>query len=75
MDLGQASRCRYIYWRIQDFPEVGAPTYNVVKFSQELHEIERIWTPGACRSAPAARDAHGPIFLIFMQPWEKMAKL
>ena len=24
----------------------GAPTYNFAKFSQKLHEIERIWTPG-----------------------------
>ena len=24
----------------------GAPTYDFVKFSQKLHEIERIWTPG-----------------------------
>ena len=37
-------------WRIQDFPEVGAPTlrgaptYDFAKFSQKLHEIERIWT-------------------------------
>ena len=39
----------------------GAPTYNFAKFSQKLHEIERIWTPpggGAskillCRSATA----------------------
>ena len=40
-----------IQWRIQDFPEVGtpslqgAPTYYFAKFSQKLHEIERIWTP------------------------------
>ena len=40
-------------WRIQDFPEEGAPTpqrgaptYDFAKFSQKLHEIERIWTPG-----------------------------
>ena len=28
----------------------GAPTYDFAKFSQKLHEIERIWTPrgGAC---------------------------
>ena len=43
-------------WRIQDFPEVGAltpqggaPTYDFVKISQKLHEIERIWTPGGGR--------------------------
>ena len=54
-------------WRIQDFPEVGAPTpqgraltYDFAKISQKLHEIERIWTPGGrmskillCRSATA----------------------
>ena len=40
-------------WRIQDFPEVGAPTlrgaptYDFAKLSQNLHEIERIWTPVA----------------------------
>ena len=53
-------------WRIQDFPEVGAPTlqgaptYDFAKFSEKLHEIERIWTLGEeggaskmllCRSA------------------------
>ena len=42
-------------WRIQDFPKEGAPTprgaptYDFAQFSQKLHEIERIWTPGgAC---------------------------
>ena len=54
-------------WRIQDFPEVGAPTLarrlaptcDCVKFSQKLHEIERTWTPAGsskillCRSATA----------------------
>ena len=41
--------CSHYQWRIQDFPEVGAPTiqgvptYNFAKYSQELHEIERIW--------------------------------
>ena len=36
----------------------GVPTYDFAKFSQKLHEIERIWTPGGraskiflCRSA------------------------
>ena len=41
-------------WRIQDFSEVGtptlggrgAPTYDFAKFSEKLHEIERIWTLG-----------------------------
>ena len=42
-------------WRIQDFLEEGAPTpqgaptYDFAKFSQKLHEIERIWTPGGAR--------------------------
>ena len=38
----------------------GAPAHNLAKFSQKLHEIERIWTPGGhaskillCRSATA----------------------
>ena len=41
-----------IQWRIQDLAEEGAPTpggaptYDFAKFSQKLHEIERIWTPG-----------------------------
>ena len=45
-------------WRIQDFPEEGAPTlrgaptYDFAKFSQKLHEIERIWTPGGGGHAP-----------------------
>ena len=41
-----------IQWRIQDFPEVGAPTgvgervptYDLAKISPKLHEIERILT-------------------------------
>ena len=50
-----------IQWRIQDFPEEGAPTprggaptYEIAKFSEKLHEIERIWTPrgGARPSRP-----------------------
>ena len=33
---------------------VGAPTYDFAKFSQKLHEIERIWAPrgGTCPSCP-----------------------
>ena len=35
---------------------MGAPTFDFAKFSEKLHEIERILTPGAskillCRSA------------------------
>ena len=40
-------------WRIQDFPEEGAPTLKEAIiwpfFSQKLHEIERIWNPGGAR--------------------------
>ena len=47
-------------WRIQDFPEVRAPTlrgrgatYDFAKIPQKLHEIERIWTlPGGVPRAP-----------------------
>ena len=50
------SEIRY-QWRIQDFPEEGAPTprgggaptYDFAKISQKLHEIERIWTTGGGR--------------------------
>ena len=51
-NYGQASVCHTWRWRIQDFPEEGAPTprggaptCDFAKFSQKLHEIERIWTP------------------------------
>ena len=47
-------------WRIQDFPEEGAPTpqggaptYDFARISQKLHEIERIWTPRGGRASPA----------------------
>ena len=30
----------------------GAPTYDFAKFSQKLHEIERIWTPGEGGARP-----------------------
>ena len=45
------------------FPEVwtptfqgGAPTYHFAHFSQKLHEIERIWTPGARVLRPPPLD-------------------
>ena len=44
-------RIVHYQWQIQDFPEEGAPTlqgvpiYDFAKYSQKLHEIERIWTP------------------------------
>ena len=31
----------------------GAPTYDFAKFSQKLHEIERIWAPRGGRASPA----------------------
>ena len=48
-------------WRIQDFPEEGVPTLqegtptnDFAKFSQKMHEIKRIGTPGA-------RVPHAPL--------------
>ena len=53
-----------IQWRIQDFPEEGAPTprgaqtYDFAIFSQKLHEIERIWAPkGGARPSRPLRSA------------------
>ena len=43
-----------IQWRIQDFPEEGAPTYDFVKFSQKLHEIEIIFEPRGGGGVPRA---------------------
>ena len=34
----------------------GAPTYDFAKFSQKLHEIERIWTPRGVRIPCAPLD-------------------
>ena len=58
---------REIQWRIQDFPEMGvptlqgAPTYDFFKFSQKLHEIERIWIPaGADPGFPIGGGANPP---------------
>ena len=61
-------------WRIQDFPEEGAPTLGgrqhtiLPNFPKKLHEIERIWTPGGraskillCRSAT---DYCGHVYII-----------
>ena len=46
VDVSKILLCQ---WRIQDFPEEGAPTLKEAIiwpfFSQKLHEIERIWTP------------------------------
>ena len=32
-------------WRIQDFPQEGAATYDFANFSRKLHKIERIRMP------------------------------
>ena len=62
------SPLRYVCrWRIQDFLGVGGanppgwgPTYDFAKFSQKLHEIERIWTlRGGAFLAPPLRSANG----------------
>ena len=61
-------------WRIQDFPEEaaptprGAPTYDFAKFSQKLHEIERIWTPGGDR-ASLASPLDPPLIIHFFCLW------
>ena len=34
----------------------GAPTYHFAKFSQKLHEIERIWAPGGGASLAPPLD-------------------
>ena len=45
-------------WRIQDFPEEGAPTprgaptYNFANFPQKLHEIEKFEPGGGGASVP-----------------------
>ena len=46
-------------WRIQDFPEEGAPTlrgggatHDFAKISRKLHEIERIGCSGGGRGLP-----------------------
>ena len=54
-------------WRIQDFPEAGAPTprggptYDFAKFTQKLHEIERIWAPGGVLPRAPLRSATGQL--------------
>ena len=37
-------------------PLRGVPTYDFAKFSQKLHEIERIWTPWGRASLAAPLD-------------------
>ena len=44
-------------------PGGGAPTYDFAKFSQKLHEIERIWAPrgeGLASKILLYRSATGP---------------
>ena len=62
-------------WRIQDSPEIGAPTlqvgrgaptYDFAKNSQKLHEIERIWIGGDVPSAPL-RSATEDVKILFKQ--------
>ena len=44
----------------------GAPTYDFAKFSQKLHEIERIWTPRGGGARPKFYYVDPPlIFEIF----------
>ena len=43
----------------------GAPTYDFAKFSQKLHEIERIWTPrGGAR--PKFYYVDPPLYIYFL---------
>ena len=57
---------KYGQWQIKDFPEEGvptlqgAPTYDFAKFSQKLHEIERIWTPRGGRASKILLDYVDP---------------
>ena len=59
-------------WRIQDFPEEGAltlqggaPIYDFAKFSQKLHEIERIWIPGGGGARPKFYYVDLPLVLVY----------
>ena len=48
----------------------GAPTYDLTKFSQKLHEIERIWTPmGGVSLAPPFTSANLFWRLPFRNPF------
>ena len=57
-------------WRIQDFPEMGAPTLGgggdirCCQFSQKLHEIERIWTRGRASKILLCRSATAYIYIF-----------
>ena len=64
-------------WRIQDFPEVEAPTLqeaptsDFAQFSRKLHEIERIWTPLGRGARPKLYCVHLP--LVHMQAVKRSA--
>ena len=56
-----------------NYPGGGAPTYDFAKFSQKLHEIERIWTARGrghaskillCRSATGIHSV-----ILFIDTW------
>ena len=51
-------------WLIQDFPQVGACTLqggrDFAKFSQKMHEIERIWMPGRGRGRASLTPSLDP---------------
>ena len=57
-----------LQWRIQDFPEEGAPTprggaptYDFAIFPQKLHEIERIWAPRGRGARPSRSPLDPPL--------------
>ena len=58
--LLQRTVCILLQWRIQDFPQGGAPTPKSAIifqfFPRKLHENERIWTPGG-----GTRPWHPPL--------------
>ena len=82
--------CIHIYqWRIQNFPQVGAPTlhgggeapmYDFTKISQKLHIIEKIWTGGGvsknvlCRSATVYTYRWSPLILGLFDKFEFPSK-
>ena len=52
-------------WRIQDFsevrestPKVDVKSYYLANFSPKLHEIEKIWTPGAPLDPQMQKEMH-----------------
>ena len=54
-------------------PGEGMPRYDFAKFSQKLHEIERIWTPGEggaskillCRDPPLLCTTQKKALVVF----------